>query len=127
MPYQNGRFFELSSSGIVSREYVVGKYDYFDYPMKFARASQPRDYGGTSGGGLWQVRLEKKGADGEVRPVNVPIFSGVAFYQGPIESNQSALKCRGRRSVYDVAYEAIKPNGKWAVVGRMPPLGSKSL
>ena len=102
------RFFELSSSGLVSREYVVGKYDYFDYPMKFSdRASQPRDYGGTSGGGLWQVRLEKKSPNRDVEPAVVPDLSGVAFYQGVIEADRSMLKCHGRRSVYEVAYEAI--------------------
>ena len=101
-------FLELSSSGFVSREYVVGDYDYFDYPLEFSRASsKPRNYGGTSGGGLWQVRLEK-GGDGEIKPANVPMLSGVAFYQGPMESNQSALKCHGRRSVYAAAYEAIR-------------------
>jgi hypothetical protein len=99
-------FLELSSSGFVSRQYVVGDYDYFDYPLEFSRASKTRNYGGTSGGGLWQVRLEK-GGDGEIKPANVPILSGVAFYQGPIESDQSVLKCHGRRSIYDVAYEAI--------------------
>jgi len=107
------RFFELSSSGLVRNECVIGKYDYFDYPMKFSsRASQPRDYGGTSGGGLWQVRLEKKSSDGEVKPANVPILSGVAFYQEAIESDQSMLKCHGRRSVYDVAYEVISQSVK---------------
>jgi hypothetical protein len=101
-------FLELSSSGLVSREYVVGDHDYFDYPLEFSRASsKPRNYGGTSGGGLWQVRLEKKGPNAELTPANVPILSGVAFCQGPVESNQSALKCHGRRSVYDAAYEAI--------------------
>jgi hypothetical protein len=99
-------FLELNCSGLVSRQYVVGDYDYFDYPLEFSRGSQPRDYGGTSGGGLWQVRLEK-GVDGEIKPANVPILSSVAFYQGPIESNQSVLKCHGRRSVA-VAYEAIR-------------------
>jgi hypothetical protein len=100
-------FFELSSSGMVSREYCIGVHDYFDYPMKFLREAQPRDYGGTSGGGLWQVRLQKKGANGEVEPATVPILSGVAFYQGAIEYDRSLLKCHGRRSVYEVAYNAI--------------------
>ena len=107
------RFFELSSSGIVRNECVIGEHDYFDYPMKFSnRDSQPRDYGGTSGGGLWHVRLEKKGSDGEVTPAIVPILSGVAFYQEAIESDQSMLKCHGRRSVYDVAYEVISQAAK---------------
>jgi len=105
------RFLEFSSSGLVSREYVVGDYDYFDYPMEFFRSSQPRDYGGTSGGGLWQVRLAKKGAD-DVKPATVPILSGVAFYQEAIESDRSMLKCHGRRSIYLVAYESINQTAK---------------
>jgi len=101
------RFFELSSSGSV-KPYTIGDYDYFEVPIKYSsHRAIPKSYGGTSGGGLWQVRLKRKGSEGEIIPDTVPILSGVAFYQEGIESEQSALRCHGRRSVYGTAYETI--------------------
>ena len=59
------RFFELSSSGSV-KPYTIGDYDYFELPIKYStHGSLPKSYGGTSGGGLWQVRLVRKGSNGE--------------------------------------------------------------
>jgi hypothetical protein len=101
------RFFQLSSSGTV-KPYATGEYDYFELPIKYStRASIPESYGGTSGGGLWQVRLERKASGGEITPATVPILSGVAFYQDGVECDRSALRCHGRRSAYETAYEAI--------------------
>ena len=103
------RFFQLSSSGLV-KPYSFAGYDYFNFPIKYSysrRALIPESYGGTSGGGLWQVRLERKKTTGELIPATVPILSGLAFYQDGTESELSALRCHGRRSIYGVAYEAI--------------------
>jgi hypothetical protein len=100
-------FHELCSSGIVI-PYTKRFYDYFKFPIKYAKGrSIPRDYGGTSGGGLWQVPLEKRRSSGQITPASVPILSGVAFYQEPTKSRRTALRCHGRRGVYEVAYEAI--------------------
>jgi len=100
-------FFQLCSLGSAT-PHTVGAYDYFDCPIRYSNSEPiPESYRGTSGGGLWQVRLEKRASDGEITPARVPILSGVAFYQGPIESGISSIRCHGRRSVYEVAYEAI--------------------
>lgn len=102
------RFFQLSSLGS-ARPYNIDNYDYFEVPIRYEDDRPiPESYGGTSGGGLWQVPLHKRGSDGEITLDLIPILSGVAFYQSPIESRLSSIKCHGRRSVYDVAYEAIR-------------------
>lgn len=104
-------FYELSSSGIVNHDYTVGNHDYFVMPVSYrGRSRVPRNFGGTSGGGLWQVRLVKRKSDGEFTH-QTPVLSGVAFYQEPIQQEQSAVKCHGRRSIYQVAYEAIRSAG----------------
>jgi len=101
-------FHELSSSGMVDSGYTVGNHDYFLLRVSYRGGStMPRDFGGASGGGLWQVRLVKRKSDAEITHKR-PILSGVAFYQEPIQSEETAIKCHGRRSVYEVAYEAIR-------------------
>ena len=100
-------FHELCSSGIVV-PYTKCSYDYFKFPIEYAKhRSIPKDYGGASGGGLWQVPLEKRRSGGQITPASVPILSGVTFYQEPTKSWRTALRCHGRRSVYEVAYDAI--------------------
>ena len=102
------RFFELCSLGGVT-SYMNGHYDYFRVPIKYEdHRSVPASYKGTSGGGLWQVRLNRKSPDDEISHATVPTLSGVAFYQERTESGQSALRCHGRQSIYKDAYEAIK-------------------
>lgn len=101
------RFFELSSSS-TARPYTVGDYDYFEVPIKYSvHASIPISYGGASGGGLWQVPLERKRSTGEIVPAIVPLLSGVAFYQDGTEAGLSAIRCHGRRSVYQTVYDII--------------------
>ncbi len=85
---------------------TVKDHDYYLFPVTEARrASSPKDYGGISGGGLWQIPIRKE-PDGAVRPL-APLLSGVVFYQQPVQQGTLALKCHGRKSVYSVAYDAI--------------------
>lgn len=102
------RFFELSSSG-GAYQYATSAYDYFRVPIEYkSHGSIPESYGGTSGGGLWHVALMKGRSGGEIAHA-VPVLS--AFYQEAIDAQRSALKCHGRRSVYEIAYEAIRTTG----------------
>jgi len=100
-------FYELSSSGIINASYSIGDHDYFVLPVSYRGQSRiPHNFGGTSGGGLWQVRLVQRKSDGQL--INqTPVLSGIAFYQEPIQQEKSAVKCHGRRSVYEIAYRAI--------------------
>ena len=37
-----------------------------------------------------------------------PLLSGVLFYQGPVDEELSSwVRCHGRRSVYEAAYNAL--------------------
>jgi len=98
-------FYELSSSGIISASYSIGDHDYFVFPVSYKERNVPH-FGGTSGGGLWQVPLVKKNPESELTH-KTPQLAGVAFYQEPILAERSAVKCHGRRSVYEIAYQAI--------------------
>ena len=84
----------------------VGDHDYYAFPVSYnARSVAPRDFGGMSGGGLWQVTLFRD-PHGEVRPKKL-LFSGVVFYQVATTDTECGVTCHGRSSVYKVAYEAI--------------------
>jgi hypothetical protein len=58
-----------------------------------------------SGGGLWQIPLKRQGGDLVHRP---PLLSGILFYQEPTTDTLCGVKGHGRRSVYEVAYNAIR-------------------
>ena len=79
-------------------------FDYFDIDIPVNSAAGPTSYEGCSGGGLWQVRFAKT-ASGEI-DVQDFILSGVAFYQ--IGSPPHAVRCHGRRSVYEKAIQAFQ-------------------
>ena len=100
----------FSAGGRVDEARRIGRYDYFTFPLSYGEGSvAPEDFRGTSGGGLWQVLVGEK-PDGTPEPREY-LLSGVAFYQEPIQADQSAVRCHGRRSVYDVAYKAIQQGG----------------
>lgn len=83
-----------------------GDHDYFAFPVSYdARSVSPNSFGGMSGGGLWQVTLLRD-PQGDIRPKK-SLLSGVVFYQEATTDTQCGVKCHGRSSVYNVAYEAI--------------------
>lgn len=105
-----GRVMEFrgfSAAGWAEEQCSIESYDYFTFPVSYGEGSRaPDDFGGTSGGGLWQVL-------GNLKPCGLLeareyVLSGVAFYQEPIQADRSAVRCHGRRSVYDMAYKAIQ-------------------
>ena len=84
----------------VDREWTSGEFDYLQYSVSYSHGNNtPLTFGGVSGGGLWQVPLEK-GKDGTVRHQRA-ILSGVAFYETAIESGERSIICHGRRSIYE--------------------------
>ncbi len=109
---------EVSGHGLVKRFYCygglgrpqtsfrTGDHDYFTIPVSpLTHAPVPRNFGGMSGGGLWQVPLVRD-ESGKLTQ-QTPLLSGVAFYQEAVTDAGSGLKCHGRVSVYGVAYDAI--------------------
>ena len=93
--------------GIVTAAYAIGDYDILDFEAKHITGYQgPKSFGGFSGGGLWEVLIEKKDEGFEARD---KFLSGVAFYQSNIEKDGSQfIRCNGRRSIYKHVIEALK-------------------
>ena len=93
--------------GIVTAAYAVGDYDILDFEAKHISGYQgPKSFGGFSGGGLWEVLLDKKDEGFEVLD---KFLSGVAFYQSNIEKDRSQfIRCNGRRSIYKHVIEALQ-------------------
>jgi hypothetical protein len=82
-------------------------YDYLAFPVSHGEGSAaPDDYRGTSGGGLWQVLGNLSASTGQLTATDY-LLSGVAFYQDCIGGKPSAVRCHGRKSIYETAYEAI--------------------
>jgi len=103
------RFYYLTATGGPDECIMNEDYDYFDFPVSYAgRPVAPKSFGGMSGGGLWQIPLTHD-AQGEIT-YKTPLFSGVVFYQEPTTEVSCGVKCHGRLSVYDKAFEAIEGN-----------------
>lgn len=99
-------FYNLSGAGGPDDVIAVGEHDYFAFPVSYGgRSVAPRSFGGMSGGGLWQVPLTRD-PNGQIRH-KTPLLSGVVFYQEVTTETSCNVKCHGRQSVYQVAYEAI--------------------
>jgi hypothetical protein len=87
-----------------NRTYIIDQYDYIEADVFYDQGEQlPLSFGGISGGGLWQVIVEKKG-NNELVPIRF-FFSGIAFYQSSIDDNRRYIKCHGRTSIYDKLIE----------------------
>lgn len=99
-------FCQFGAFGGVEEYTVAGEHDYYSFPLLYGQnTSIPRNFGGTSGGGVWHVTLietQDRGLEAQER-----LLQGLAFYQQPFQGNRSALKCHGAKSIYNVAYPAI--------------------
>jgi hypothetical protein len=99
-------FYKFGGIGRPTSLVQIGEHDYFTIPIHPAAPPPvPKNFGGMSGGGLWQIPLIRK-PSGELNNRS-PLFSGIAFYQHAVTDAGSALRCHGRASIYGVAYDAI--------------------
>ena len=102
------KLYNFSGVGGPEESVQVGDHDYFEFPVNQPDApGTPRNWGGMSGGGLWQVPLKR---DGGELVGGTPVLAGVVFYQQPTTDTECGVRCHGRTSVYQVAYEAIRQN-----------------
>lgn len=93
-------------AGWVCKQYRESAFEYLDFEVRYGAVNAPpRDFGGFSGGGLWQVPITRK--DGELR-VKELLFSGVAFYQSATVDNVGRIKCHGRDGIYTHAVQALQ-------------------
>ena len=98
-------FYNFSGIGGPEVGDQLGDFDYFEFPVsQDARQYSPKNWGGMSGGGLWQIMLKREG-DGLVHLP--PLLSGIIFYQQPTTETECSVRGHGRRSVYEVAYNSI--------------------
>ena len=86
---------------------MIGGHDYFAFPVEYEQGSSmlPKSFKGMSGGGLWQVPLTRD-PRGQITH-EAPLLSGVVFYEEQTQASFN-IKCHGRQSVYQVAYEALR-------------------
>jgi hypothetical protein len=98
---------ELKQLGNSTSPIVSGRFDYFELPVIECRIGDKglSSYGGVSGGGLWQVPLNRD--EKEKLIWGDPILSGVAFYEYPTENGMN-IKCHGRHSIYQYLFGMLK-------------------
>ncbi len=76
-------------------------YDYIDAIFDGKPdADWPKDFSGLSGGGLWQVVLERNESTGKISCRQI-LLIGVPFSQIPESPTRSKIRCHGINSVYD--------------------------
>jgi len=94
-------FHNFFGAGEVSSFETRGAFDYLKFETRFGRSYEgPDNYGGVSGGGIWQVLVKEQ--DGEAQ-VSECLLSGVDFYQTVVDGGID-LSCHGRRSIYEHAF-----------------------
>lgn len=72
-------------------------WDYVDFEVyvETPTSAAPPSFGGVSGGGLWQLRI-----NGSI--VRGAELEGLAFYQSEVKQNLRTIRCHGRRTVYRI-------------------------
>jgi hypothetical protein len=98
----NARLLGLFNLGMMvakTRSRRKWTYDYWE--MQTEVGTQPRDYGGVSGGGVWRVVLQKKLGE-PVLAARIQSISlcGVAFYQSDVKAGWRFIRAHGPDSVY---------------------------
>ena len=78
-------------------------YDYLEVGVKMKLAGVPSSFGGVSGGSLWQIVLLKN-KTGQIFWGGEKYFQGVAFWQSEIREGRRVIRCHGRRSLFDRAW-----------------------
>ncbi|MCK4819209.1 hypothetical protein KA005_25780 [bacterium] len=98
------------ATGGVSDEYIENEFDYIEVPVECGTADKiPSNYGGVSGGSLWQAPLYIN--ENEKRFWGDPVLSGVAFYQSIMENNRRTIKCHARQSIYKKIPQILDAKG----------------
>ena len=71
-----------------------GEFDYLDFDVDLTREHMPQQFGGVSGGGLWQLLVYSPRGSEHIRWLHR--LEGVAFYQFPIQDGQRrTIRCHG--------------------------------
>lgn len=100
-------FYQYGAFGGVNEYEERGKYDYCKFPIEHMEEDQkPNNFGGISGGGLWQIMLGT--AEGGEVIVKESLLRGLVYFQDSFdEQGRSALRCHAHKSIYEHAYRVI--------------------
>jgi len=103
-------FMQAGFGGPEKEPYSKDGFDYISLPVTYNSSPDiPINFGGISGGGVWQVQLIR-GTDNEMT-IGELLLSGVVFYQEALANDRRNLICHYRKSVYNTAYTIIEKNG----------------
>ena len=78
-------------------------YDYIDISSNRNLPGVPANFGGVSGGGLWQINLRKT-KDSRVVWDGRRYFRGVAFWQSSVVEGRRIVRCHGPKSLFSSAW-----------------------
>lgn len=103
-------FCQYGAFGCVADYEEIGMYDYCRFPIvDLIEGQEPNNFGGVSGGGLWQFVLEQ--VDDKNFRIKESLLRGLVYYQEPLnEQGHFALRCHAHRSIYEHAYKEIAKN-----------------
>ena len=102
-------FCQFSAAGGIDRYEEIDKFDYYNFPIdRELQDTSPKCYGGTSGGGLWQVTLKED--ENKKIELEEVILRGINFYQFPLLKGKTGLRCHGYKSIYSIAYDILSKN-----------------
>lgn len=111
-----GKIVGLMNQGTTTEIAASGGYDRFKFtPSPDPNFSPPKSYGGTSGGGLWQVFAESL-PGGRERLVQARLL-GVAYFKSEPVNDFRIIICHGPRSIYCGMAEKIRERWKDEVEG----------
>lgn len=89
----SGFFMQVNSP----RQARRGDFDYLDFDVDVSLPGVPEDFGGVSGGGLWNVLIWRSASTGEIDWLE--ILEGVAFRQSALANGHRTIRCHGQQSI----------------------------
>lgn len=99
-------FFGQVGLGVKPLQRTRDRFDYLDFVALYnEKYDGPQSYQGTSGGGLWQIEYRER--EGVIE-VSEALLSGVAYFESPLVGQERKIHCHGRRSIYELAYDALR-------------------
>ncbi len=80
--------------------------DYLDYEVDLS-FPVPRNFGGVSGGGVWQVYAHWERSTGEVDWKMS--LHGMAYWQSPIVAGRTIIRCHGAQTIQAAIRQLSQP------------------
>jgi hypothetical protein len=82
-------------------------WDYVDSKCWYGDSNPlPKSFQGSSGGGIWGVKVHKNSSDGKLA-IRASALAGVQFYQTPMRRNVRYVRGHFIRSIYETAWKKL--------------------